>query len=95
MPSQTNRKKQKNEELDMAIEFLHRNSLNYSLDGNTIELEPDICFNSLNSLCTLSAILVLNPVDIINCFRVRPNIFSPVNTQARIASALWPSLLIS
>lgn len=48
MTSQANRKTQKIEELDMTIEFLHRNSLDYSLDCNTIEPEPDILMRGLN-----------------------------------------------
>lgn len=44
----SNRINQKKEELEMATEFLHRNSWDYSLNGNTIEPEPDILMRGLN-----------------------------------------------
>ena len=46
--AKSNKNKQKKEELEMAIEFLHRNSWDYSLNGNTLEPEPDIIMRGPN-----------------------------------------------
>ena len=44
----SNKIKQKKEELEMATEFLHRNAWDYSLDGNTVEPQPDIIMRESN-----------------------------------------------